>query len=800
VDLAIFAKSNALAILRDMGTPTSRSGVALRQRLPMKDLCISPPGTTSASKLAEPFFSASLPVKRFLDMLTFKPDNLVAGATPIIPAFRSAPPSSPGPLGLRIPFCGGELVINLTPRQTSARRKNSATPLTIASALALLCCLASAWMPAYAATHTVSTYAGGYVGDGKRATAASFANPLSVARDTKGNLYVSDSNDCRIRKINTGGIISAFAGTGICGYSGDGGLAASAMLSSVYGIAFDGHGNLLLADQGNNRIRQITPAGIITTIAGNGTFGYFGDGGPATQAMLGAPTSISPDGTGNLYIADSSNYVIRMVDTAGNIHTVAGNHVGGFSGDGGSATSAQISFVEGVLADRFGNFYIADTGNLRVRKVDSSGTINTFAGDGQQGNTGSGGTATSANIGYPYSLLLSAGKLYIGTAGNIWGMNLSTQIINIVAGNANGAGGFSGDGNVATATSFSTVWGLAAGPSGAVLVPDSGNNRVRQIAGSTQLVSTLAGGYIGDGGKATSASLDLYRGHIAFDPAGNMYIADVGDNRVRKVSPAGMITTFAGTGITGYTGDGGPAASATLSTPSAVAADSNGNVFIADAGNTVIRKVDSSDTITTFSNVFLYDDAAALATDANGNLYVADGLFAVWKVTPSGVATVVAGVPYQLGYNGDGIAATQALLNFPYGVAVDSAGNLYISDWLNQRIRKVDTSGIISTVAGTGIEGFSGDGGPATSAELNLPEDVAVDRSGNLYIADWVNFRVRVVNSAGTINTLAGSGGFGYNGDGLPATQTNLFPLGLAISNGVVYVTDQSSYRVRAVH
>jgi sugar lactone lactonase YvrE len=218
---------------------------------------------------------------------------------------------------------------------------------------------------------------------------------------------------------------------------------------------------------------------------------------------------------------------------------------------------------------------------------------------------------------------------------------------------------------------------------------------------------------------------------MSFDGAGNLYVADGADCRVRKITPTGAISTIAGTGICGYSGDGGAATNAMISSPQAVVADHSGNLFIADGVNSVIRKIDSAGTITTFLTVFSYPGGAeaaravALAMDAGGNLYASDGLSAIWKITPSGSTTIVAGVIFNLGYNGDGIPATQAWLFLPFGIALDQAGNLYIDDWLNQRIRKVDTGGIISTVAGNGTQGFSGDGGAATSAQLSLPTDVA---------------------------------------------------------------------------
>ena len=666
----------------------------------------------------------------------------------------------------------------------------------------LSCCILAASINAHAATPIVTTVAGGYIGDGKPATSASFAWPDSVVTDVAGNIYVADQLNCRIRKISPKGVINTFAGTGICGYSGDGGPATSAMIFYPVGLAFDGQGSLLFGDSVNQRIRKVTSAGTITTVAGNGTSGYSGDGGLATQASISGPSGISVDPLGNVYIADSFNFAIRMVDPAGVIHTVAGTNTPGFSGDGGPAISAHISDSLSVNADNNGNFYIADGGNQRVRKVDSSGIITTYAGNGSIGNTGSGGPATSAGFGAPKGLLLLGGKLYISTEGNIWSVDLATQLIDLIGGSPIlGSEGFNGDGNTAPLTDFLLPTGMGSDPAGNLLVADRNNGRIRKID-SSQIVTTIAGGFVGDGRPGTAASLNLgFFDHIGFDLGGNLYIADASNNRIRKVSPKGVITTFAGTGIKGHTGDGGPASDATLSIPAAVAADRNGNVFIADGGfgGGPIRKVDSSGMISTFSNINVVL-GGALAVDMNGNLYASDGLAAVWKITPSGSASVVAGMPNHYGYSGDGFPATGALLNVPGGIAVDAAGNLFIADSFNARIRKVDTSGIISTVAGNGTRGYSGDGGPATAATLSEPSDVAVDGKGNVYVTDR-NRRVRVVHRSGIIQTLAGTGISGYNGNRLAATATNLNPSAVAVSpTGVVYVLDEDSMRVRKIH
>ena len=653
----------------------------------------------------------------------------------------------------------------------------------------------------------VTTVVGAHSANHKSALSASFAELVSVAVDKQGDLYLSDSEHCQIRRVDRHGSITKFAGGDICGFGGDGGQAKSALLSLPFGIAFEPDGSLLIADAGNSRIRKVSGSGRISTVAGNGVPGYSGDGGPATLASISAPMGVFADAQGNIYIADSVNLVVRKVDTAGVIHTVAGNHVMGFgnTGDGGPATSASLGFPESVVADGQGNFYIADSTD-RIRKVDTAGTITTFAGTGLfpgPGATGSGGPATSANIGFPLGLLISDGRLFIdGLPGYIWAVDLNDGIANIVAGT--GLQGFGGDGQPALAATFNEPWGMAVNESGDLIVADSWNARARKISHATQIVNTVAGGFIGDNGLAVDAGLDVAQGgRIAFDSVGNLYIADTQNNRVRKVTANGIITTFAGTGISAYAGDGGPAASASLSSPTSVAIDSAGNVFIADSGNGVVRKVNADGAITTLARPgfgLSSDTFAGLALDNAGNLYVSDGVFDVYKVDSLGNVTLFAGTLFGIGFNGDGIPATQAELNFPSGLAVDRQGNVYISEWFGARIRKVDTNGIISTFAGNGVSGFNGDEIPATEANLFEPTDIALDEAGNLYISDWTNFRIRQIDTSGMIHTVAGTGAGIFNGDNLPAKQTDIAPTSVAISPaGVIHILDQESFRVRKI-
>jgi YVTN family beta-propeller protein len=646
----------------------------------------------------------------------------------------------------------------------------------------------------------VSTVVGGvYLGDHGPATNAAIATAASQITDNAGNLYISDVTGNRIRKVATTGVITTYAGNGICGYNGDGMAATKAMLCAPTGLTLDSAGNLIVAEQGNNRVRKISK-GKISTIAGNGVFGNSGDGGPATSAAIGEPWWAAYDAAGNLYISEIYQCVIRKVSTSGTITTVAGNGTCGYSGDGGPATAAQMQPPRGLAFDANGNLYIADRDNSLVRKVDTSGTITTFAGNntsmflGKGGFTGDGGPAFGARIGFPRTVAVRNGVLYISNAGHarFRMVDLTTNTINSYAGSS---GGYDGDGHALLASQFQGVTSISFDSAGNPLFGDAQNGRQRK--GSGGIVNTIAGGYLGDGGKATAAALVLPEA-VAIDKSGNFYIADYTGNRVRKVS-AGVIHTIAGTGITGYTGDGGPGTSATLNRPDGVAVDSSGNVFIADEVNGVIREVNTAGAISTFASNINFNDLYQMAIDAGNNLYVTDDFACViWKITPAALVTIAAGVLNTCGYNGDSIAATSAQLNTPYAVAVDSGGNLYIADYLNNRIREViSSSGVIVTIAGNGTCGYTGDGGPATSGEL-CPNGIVVDSKGVVYVVD--NFtRIRQIKS-NTITTFAGAG-FGFNGDGLWPLYTDLSePVAVAVdSKGAVYVLDDWDHRLRKI-
>src|SRR6266480_964100 len=501
------------------------------------------------------------------------------------------------------------------------------------------------------------------------------------------------------------------------------------------------------------------------------------------------------------------------------INTVAG----GGAGDGGDATIANLNSPASVAVDSSGNLYIADLGNERIRKIAAAtGIITTVAGNGVLGFTGDGGAATKASLNSPASVAQDAsGNLYIAEYANhrIRKVTSATGIITTVAGN--GSASFAGDGGAATSASLNSPNGVALDAGGNLYIADLGNERIRKVAAATGIITTVAGngvfGFAGDGGAATNASLSVPVG-VAVDAGGNLYIADHSNNRIRKVTPGtGIITTVAGNGSPSFAGDGGAATSASISRPDGVALDASGNLYIADYVNHRIRKVDAATgIITTMAGngnpTFAGDGGAAtsasmyvptgVALDASGNLYIADyGNQRIRKVdVATGIITTVAGNGFAT-FLGDGGAATNASLNYPASVALDASGNLYIADPNNNRIRKVAAAtGIITTVAGGGSS--LGDGGAATSASLYDPTALTLDASGNLYIADQNNHRIRKVDAAtGIITTVAGNGSPAFAGDGGAATSASLnYPDRVALdASGNLYIADQRNNRIRKV-
>jgi sugar lactone lactonase YvrE len=628
-------------------------------------------------------------------------------------------------------------------------------------------------------TYTISTFAGGAAPPNNiLGTSSNLYGSPSVASDKAGNIYFPDSDEHVVLRLDaTTGILTVVAGNGTGGFSGDNGPATNAQLNQPLGVTLDSAGNLYIADSSNSRIRKVSN-GVITTVAGTGTVGFSGDNGPATSAQLFFAFGVAVDASGNLYIADDDNNRIRKVSN-GVITTVAVTGVAGFSGDNGPATSAQLNGPAGVALDTSGNLYIADTGNNRIRKV-SNGVITTVAGNGIAGFSGDNGPATSAQLNGPVGVALdSTGVLYIAGAQRI--RMVSNGMISTVAGN--GTGGFSGDNGPATSAQLYFPDAVAVDTSGNLYIADLYNRRIRKV--SNGAITTVAGnGLVGDNGAAAGAQLSFPAG-LTLDSANNLYVADEMSTRVREVSD-GVITTVAGNGTVAFGDDNSPATSAQLSQPFGVAVDSAGDLYIADTGYSRVRKV-SNGVITTVAgngtagfggdggpatSAQLYTPQG-IAVDSAGNLYIADSGNGRIREVSDGVITTVAGNG-TTGFSGDNGPATRAQLNGPTGVALDAAGNLYFSDRDNQRIRKI-SNGVITTVAGSGTAGFSGDSGPAASAQLSEPFGVALDSAGNLYVADLSNQRVRKVAN-GVISTVAGNGTPGFGGDKWPCGNCRIEP------------------------
>ncbi len=674
----------------------------------------------------------------------------------------------------------------------------------------------------------IDRFAGGSNGDGGPATGASLT-PVGTAVDNQGNVFVADQVNNRVRRIDAAtGIITTVAGNGTAGDTGDGGPAEEASLNLPADVDVDDAGNVFIADQNNHKIRRVDAVtGIIKTIAGNGTPGFSGDGqGPATQAQLHAPVSVAVGSEGSVYISDSRNLRIRRVFPAGGIETYAGQS-GGFR----SPWALTIDNDE--------NLYITDVGFSQVLRVDTNREITSFAGSsfGLCENAVPAETCFRNPLGIGFDE--AANAIVVADTGNhlIRSVPLSGGIVTTIAGVGSvgiGIPGYNGDDQPAVLANLNGPRGVDAHPSRGVFIADEGNGRLRLVDRSaTPQITTIAGNgnlpYGGDGGAALSAKLQLPNA-VATDFQGNVFISDSANRRIRKVDSNLQITTFAGNGDPGSSGDGGQATQATLTFPAGLAADSLGNVYIADSSAHVVRRVAPSGIITRILGTGHASSSGDGGTATSATTLRPAGL-AVYE-NPSGtqrylyvaepssnkirrvdlnanVVHLFAGTG-TFGYNGEGSPATSKQLAVPSDVATDAAGNVYIADQANNRIRRV-SGNTITTVAGNGNRGFSGDGGLAISASLAGPESVDVDSLSNIFIEDTGNVRIRVVTTDGNIQTAAGTGsttgsidGEGGNpnddlGDGGPATQASFSrPAGLAIDPaGNLFIADSFAHTVR---
>jgi uncharacterized protein (TIGR03437 family) len=613
-----------------------------------------------------------------------------------------------------------------------------------------------------AQTYTFQTVAGGALPTNLPATSVDIVNGY-VATSPSGDVYMSLTQYNIVVKLSATGSLDLVAGNGAWGYSGDGGPATSAQISAGP-ITVDNSGNLYVVS--GSTIREISN-GTIMTIGGTNEYGYSGDGGPAVQAEIGSVEAIASDSSGNVYFADVLSESafplpveyprIRKI-SAGIITTVAGNGTAGSAGDGGPATAVELSGAEpGLAVDSSGNLFISDSGNFRIREV-SGGIITTYAGSTQAaygGPNGDGGPVASALFLAPGALTFdSHGDLFVADGGTV--REISGGVIQTVAGNVKGPSS-GGDGGPATDAGLGEQLDLAVDPAGNLFIFDN-PGRLREV--SSGVINTVAGNggvWTQDGVAATSARLPGPRA-AAVDASGNIYVAASFYDRIWRVS-GGSISTFAGNGTCQYSSP------VSLTSPFvcgvySLTFDAAGNLYVMEA---VIYEISQGAVTTVPGSQQIGYFQTGIAVDMAGNLYIADTEDNVIQKLSNGALTTVAGIKRAIsidnytqplgGWSGDGGPATQAQLDFPNQIAIDSHGTIYFTDSENNRVRAI-ANGVITTVAGNGASSYSGDGGPAIDAGIAFPEGLAIDGSGNLYIGDANGF-VRKV-SGGIITTIAG--------------------------------------------
>ena len=665
-------------------------------------------------------------------------------------------------------------------------------------------------------------------GSGK-ATETEISLVDGIAIDKKGNVYIAMREHNIISRIDTKGMMTRYAGSGESGFSGDGGLAIKANFKTPAGLAFDLKGNLYIADRENHRIRKIDTSGNISTFAGIGEAGFSGDDALAVKARLNLPSGVAIGKKGNLYISDRSNDRIRVVDKKGVIRTYAGSGVAGFQGDAGPALKAQLDKPFGIALDEVENLYIADRNNNRVRKVSPEGIITTVAGDGGFFFMGDNGPAYRASIAAPTGVAVDKkGNLYIADRNNNR-IRLVDKLgmIRTVAGT--GQQDYNGDSETARETNLYLPFGLTVDSNDNLLVIDRSHYRIRRIDPKSGKVETVAGNglklFAGDGGPATGATLSFPHGMFV-DKDDNLIFSDKGHYRIRKITPEGIISTFGGNGTRGNVGHNIPVLEANVYNITTLVQNPAGDIFMSSPSGfvSIIRRVDTKgvvhDYIDTSSERYLESiskskhkglvQTGAVATitqfsdivfDPKGNLFVSDRLnHQIRKIDLKGNISTIAGVG-DSDYYGDGGPALEAAFRDPNALASDKQGNIYIAESANNRIRKIDTKGIVTTVAGNGEHADSGDGGPALKAAIRSMDDIAISPEGELHILGTNTHKVRKVTQDGKIVTVAGKGYAGFFGDDGPATKAMLKnPAAISFdSKGNLYIADMGNNRIRKV-
>jgi sugar lactone lactonase YvrE len=694
---------------------------------------------------------------------------------------------------------------------------------------------------------TIITIAGVGYRDGIPAREADAGWPMGIVRRPDGDLIVVDYQAHRLWWIDQEGILHTFAGDGVPGSSGDGGLASEARFYYPHDLTQDKAGNLYLSDLGNYTYRRIDyKTGLVTRVAGSGWKGRGGDGGPTLEAELDTTCGIAVDEEGNLYLSSEWGNNIRRVDAkTGRIAHFAGlnarhypSEVGnsrpfygpglslmGYHGDGGLASEAAFHHPEHLAFDSKGNLYVCDNSNDRIRKIDmKTGLITTVFGNGQRASNGDGGLAVEASTLMPDAICLDVhDNLYVGEkyGFRVRKVDAKTTIVQTLVGN--GVPGFGEEGLPGSQTHCNSCEaGIWADPDGTVFWGDC-SGRLRRYDGQTGIVTTVFGGLSVHDGEIAIQGFLCGPGGLSIGPDGHIYVADVWNQRIRAIDPrTGIIRAVAGNGARAYGGDNGLAIEAYLGNPHDVSVDRQGRVVIADTRNGRLRRVDEDGLIRTICGTTLPWDGGegrwdkgdggpavsaslasveAVAHAPNGDIFLGDGVGRIRKIDAgTGIMSCVAGIGLS-GYSGDGGPAVQARIGSPSAICFDNDGDLYFSDKAYHVIRRVDIQGLITTVAGCGQAGFSPDGVPARRAKLDSPWGLAIGPDGTLYISDSRNNRVRRVAPDGSLETIAGSDVPGDAGDRKLATEASLNePHGLCFyGSDILLISDHFNNRIKAV-
>jgi len=631
---------------------------------------------------------------------------------------------------------------------------------------------------------------------------ARFSSPGGIARDASGNLYVADSRNNTIRKITPDGSVTTLAGLNNSSGAVNG-QGAGATFNSPFGVAVDSGGNVYVSDSASHVIRKISSSGVVTTLAGlAGVPGA--TNGVGNAARFNSPNGLALDSGNNLYVADTGNHVIRKITPAGVVSTLAGS-----AGNPGSVdktgTAARFNSPVGVAVDKTGNIYVADTANATIRKITAGGVVSTLAGLAL--NPGSAdGTNKTARFTKPYNLAVDShtNLFVVDTFNHTLRKVAPDGVVTTLAGGVGVAGSTD---NTGLAARFNFPVGIVVDDDTNLFVSDFSNNAIRKVTPGL-VVTTFAGFPTTSGsvdGTGNAARLN-FPSATAFDGNGNAYVTDLGNHTIRKIDPSGAVITLAGLAGTAGTNNGTGSA-ARFSGPTGLAVAGNGQIFVADSSNHIIRAVSPLGDVSTFAgfagvsgandgtnDTARFNQPFGVAVDGEGNVFVGDTHnHAIRKITPDGVVTTIAGVIGSAGTN-DGPGLT-AKFNFPEHVALDGNGNLYVADDDNFTIRKIASDDSVTTFAGAPRLAGSADG---TNANFNFPFGVAVDLNSNVYVGDTANSTIRKISPAGVVTTIGGSPGVAGSQDGTGSDARFSSPEGVTVDNqGNVYVADAGNHSIR---